>query len=83
MRANRDGNGIRRWIAGSLLLAVLYVLGVGPAFWLIEKQWLPKPVARVIVYAYWPTGMVYDGTTRPRAVLHWYLAQWMTTPPPP
>lgn len=70
-------------VATALLLLVLYPLGVGPAFWLVEKQVLPKPIVTVIVYGYWPIGMVYDKTTKPRALLHWYLTLWLKQPPPP
>ena len=56
---------------------VLYVLSVGPYFWLGEHGYLDTPLGRAFSNLYWPMAIAYHRFSWLKAFVDWYVAFWV------
>src|SRR5689334_5546562 len=60
------------WTTGVLLLPTLYVIGFGPAIWLVNHF---QPLGRPVSAVYWPLGRVATDLEGPKlGPLRWYVS---------
>jgi hypothetical protein len=65
-----------RWSAIVGLILVLYVLSVGPAFWLATRGFLPKWAVSLIGTVYMPLGWAAGMLPRVGQAILWYTEYW-------
>lgn len=70
----RRGWGV--WIAGLVLLPLLYVLSIGPAAWLLDHGYMSEPVEEALTVFYTPLVLVYDSNQTFEVALDAYLSLW-------
>jgi hypothetical protein len=62
-----------KWIAILLLLPVLYVLSIGPAFWLFWEGHASMPTIRKV---YAPMFWLHKNNKHSAQCIDWYLKMW-------
>jgi hypothetical protein len=68
----RRGHGL--WIEGGLVAIVLYVLSIGPTYWVFAHY--PGPYVRAHVI-YYPLFRVASLSVPTERALMWYLQLWL------
>jgi hypothetical protein len=77
MRENAPRSSVAVWlIAAVLLLPVVYVLSVGPMFWLHQHGGLSPVTDELIALPYAPLGWLRDKCAPFARALDWYLDFW-------
>ena len=77
----RKGNSLTVWLAAAVLLSLLYVLSIGPAYWLFDHELISTETLKAIDKAYSPVYFVSDNCPPLHRTIDWYISCWLDGKP--
>jgi hypothetical protein len=75
-RTHAGQGSLTVWLSGAVMLIALYVLSVGPAYWLCNNPHISPWWQQWISLPYFPLAWLRDNCEPFADALNWYLKWW-------